>query len=444
MYSAGFPIGFNVAISGQDFSGNDATNDLSYIILRAQEHLLLPQPNLSARLHDRSPEHFLARCTQVIGKGGGMPRIFNDEAVIPVLRSMSISPVDARNYAIVGNVGLTTMGNNPGLGDAAIFNIVKALELALNDGRCTLTGKQLGARTGTLEDHETYDDVERALESQIDFFFGRMIHCCEIVDRARAELLPSPFLSSVVDDCMERGLDVTEGGAFYNLSEIQAMQCANVADSLAALKTLVYIEKTVDRTDLYKALLSNFENTEPLRLLLQSGAPKYGDNVEWVDELANKWLALFSEKLSRYTNVRGGQYHTGLYAAAACIPMGANVGATPDGRKAGQPLADGVISPVCNLDVDRSTTALKSAAQTESRLNSNGNQLNLILSPLLFSTDTGIGKLVDLLRTFVELRIKHAQFSVVSHEDMRAAQKAPIPPSRPPFRPAGADGCVHN
>jgi len=424
-YFAGFPTGFNVAVGGQDFNGNDASNDLSYIMLRAQEHLLLPQPNLSARLHNMSPERFLTRCAQVIGKGGGMPQVFNDEAVIPALRSKGISPADARNYAITGSVELTTMGNNLGWSDAAMFNMVKALELALNDGRCTLTGKQIGEHTGTLEDHVTFDDVERALEAQIDFFFERMIHCCEVVEKAHAEFLPSPFLSSVVDDCIERGMDVTEGGAHYNFSGIQAIQCANVADSLAALKTLVYDEKVVGRTELHKALLTNFEGAEILRLLMLNKAPKYGNDVEWVDDLANEWTALFGERLSRYTNARGGQYHMGLYTVSAHVPMGANVGATPDGRLAGQPLADGGISPAGGRDLSGPAAVLKSVARVSSDISSNGALLNMKFLPQLFETDEGIANFVSLLRTFVDLRIIHAQFNVVSNEDLIEAQKHP-------------------
>jgi formate C-acetyltransferase len=424
-YFAGFPIGFNIAIGGQDSSGNDASNELSYIMLRAQEHLLLPQPNLSARLHKGSPERFLTRCAQVIGKGSGMPQIFNDEAIIPALEGKGISPGDARNYAIVGCVELTTMGNNLGWSDAAMFNIVKALELALNDGRCTLTGKQMGAHTGTLKDHVSFEDVERALEIQIDFFFDRMIRCCEIVEKAHAQLLPSPFLSSVIDDCMERGTDVTEGGAHYNLSGIQAIQPANIADCLAALKALVYDKKIVDRLTLYNALITNFEGAETLGLQMLKKAPKYGNDIEWVDELAHKWMALFAGKLSRRTNVRGGPYHMGLYTVSAHVPMGANVGATPDGRKAGQPLADGGVSPVYGRDVTGPTAVLKSVSKIKSGLCSNGALLNMKFLPQMFKNKSDLSKFVCFLRALVALRIVHAQFNVVSHEELIEAQKHP-------------------
>ncbi len=424
-YFAGFPIGFNVAIGGQDKNGDDATNALSFLFLRAQEHLLLPQPNLSARVHANSPEYFLTRCAEVIGKGSGMPQLFNDEAVIPALTGQGISEEDARNYAIVGCVELTTMGNSLGWSDAAMFNLVKALELALSDGVCLLTGAQMGAHTGTLAEFETYEEVERAFAAQIDFFFERMIRCCEVVERAHAELLPSPFLSSVIDDCLEKGMDVTEGGAHYNLSGIQAIQCANIADSLAALKQLVYEEKIVDRKTLYEALKNDYQDNELLRLRLLNKAPKYGNDVAWVDEIAHKWVREFVQRLSRYTNVRGGPYHAGLYTVSAHVPMGKNVGATPDGRRAKEPLADGGMSAVYGRDGKGPTAVLKSVAAVDSKLGSNGTLLNLKFLPSLFETQAGVEKFVGLIRAFCALKIIHAQFNVVSREDLIAAQKNP-------------------
>jgi formate C-acetyltransferase len=424
-YFAGFPIGFNVAIGGQDERGGSAENELTFLFLRAQEHLLLPQPNLSARVFEGSSEHFLTRCAQVIGKGSGMPQLFNDEAVIPALKGKGISDEDARNYAIVGCVELTTMGNNLGWSDAAMFNLVKALELALNDGVCTLTGKQMGAHTGTIEAFETYEDVKNALETQVNFFFERMIRCCEVVERAHAELLPSPFLSCVIDDCMERGIDVTAGGAHYNLSGIQAIQCANVADSLAALKTLVYDEQIVSRKELHEALVTNFENAELLRLRMLNKAPKYGNDIEWVDAIAFDWAKKFADKLAKYTNVRGGPYQMGLYTVSAHVPMGQNVGATPDGRKAQEPLADGGMSPVYGRDSKGPTAVLKSVSRVKSEYGSNGTLLNMKFLPSLFSTEIGVSKFVRLIKAFIKLKIIHVQFNVVNREDLLAAQQKP-------------------
>lgn len=424
-YFAGFPIGFNVAVGGQNADGKDASNELSYLFLKAQEHLRLPQPNLSARVFFGSPEHFLKRCAEVIGCGSGMPQLFNDDAVIPALMDKGISEGDARNYAIVGCVELTTMGNSLGWSDAAMFNLVKALELALNDGRCLLTGKQMGAHTGTLADFENFKDVEDAFRAQIDFFFDRMIRCCEVVEKAHAEILPSPLLSGVIDGCLEKGVDVTAGGARYNLSGIQAIQCANIADSLAALKTLVYDEKLVDRKQLYNALLSNYEGEELLKLRLLNKAPKYGNDVEWVDEIASKWIEYFAEQFKGYTNARGGIYHAGLYTVSAHVPMGRNVGATPDGRSAGQPLADGGMSAVYGRDMKGPTALLRSVSRINSRLGSNGTLLNMKFLPSLFQTDEGIDKFVSLMRAFIKLNIIHIQFNVVNKEDLLAAQQNP-------------------
>lgn len=424
-YFAGFPIGFNVAVGGQDATGESAENELSFLFLRAQEHLLLPQPNLSARVFSGSSEHFLTRCAEVVGKGSGMPQFFNDEAVIPALKNKGISDEDARNYAIVGCVELTTMGNNLGWSDAAMFNLVKALELALNDGVCTLSGKQMGAHTGTLEDFSTYEDVLGALNQQVDFFFERMIRCCEVVEKAHAELLPSPFLSCVIDDCMEKGVDVTAGGAHYNLSGIQAIQCANVADSLAALKTLVYDEKIVDRKELHQALVNNFENAELLRLRLLNKAPKYGNDVEWVDAIAFDWAKAFADRLAGHTNVRGGPYQMGLYTVSAHVPMGQNVGATPDGRLSREPLADGGMSPVYGRDSHGPTAVLKSVSRVKSEYGSNGTLLNMKFLPSLFKTELGVAKFVRLLKAFIELKIIHVQFNVVNRSDLLAAQKQP-------------------
>lgn len=424
-YFAGFPIGFNVALGGQAQNGEDASNELSYLFLKAQEHIGLPQPNLSARLFKNSPDSLLKRCAKVIGKGSGMPQIFNDEAVIPALENKGIRSEDAVNYAIVGCVELATHGNTLGWSDAAMFNMVKVLELALNNGKCMLTGKQMGTGTGTLKDYESYEDLERAYEKQIDYFIDKMIKYCEVVEKMHADILPSPFLSSVIDDCIINGMDVTAGGACYNLSGIQAIQAANIADSLSALNLLVYKEKKVDRNRLYHALLDNFENEEPLRLTLLNHAPKYGNDVEWVDEIAHKWIDIFAKKLEEYKNVRGGIYHAGLYTVSAHVPMGQNVAATPDGRKAKQPLADGGMSAVYGRDMKGPTALLKSVSRVNSMLGSNGTLLNMKFSPKIFETEEGLNKFIGLLKSFIDLKIIHVQFNVVTKKDLLEAKKHP-------------------
>lgn len=424
-FFAGFPIGFNIALGGIKEDGSDASNELSYLFLKAQEHLGLPQPNLSARLHENSPETLLNECSAVIGKGSGMPQVFNDESIVPALRAQGISEKDAKNYAIVGCVELTTHGNNLGWSDAAMFNLPKVLELALNNGVCLLTGAQLGPETGTLEDFKTYEDVEKAFQTQIDYFFDKMIGACEVVEKVHQRLLPTAFLSSVIDDCLAKGLDVTAGGAHYNLSGIQVIQPANIADSLAALKQLVYDEKKISQKELLQALRTNFKDAENLRTLLLNDAPKYGNDIEWVDNIANKWIVYFSDKFKGLKNYRGGPYHTGMYTVSAHVPMGANVGASPDGRSAGTPLADGGQSAVYGRDINGPTAVLKSVSRIDSSRGSNGTLLNMKFLPQFFKTKEGIHKFSAFLRGFVRLKINHAQFNVVRKEDLLAAQKNP-------------------
>ena len=424
-YFAGFPIGFNVALGGQDTEGQDASNELSFLFLKAQEHIGLPQPNLSARLFEESPTDLVEACTKVISLGSGMPQIFNDEAIIPALKGVGISDEDARNYAIVGCVELTTHGNNLGWSDAAMFNLVKALELTLTGGTDLLNGERLGLDVGSLDDFATYEDLEAAYGKQIDYFVDRMIPVCHVVDRIHGEIVPSPFLSSVIDDCIEKGVDVTNGGAHYNLSGIQAIQPANIADSLAAIKTLVYDLKHVTSTGLLDALRQDFSHDEILRQRLLHKAPKYGNDVEWVDEIGHKWVKYFADRLKEYTNRRGGPYHTGLYTVSAHVPMGQNVGATSDGRHARKPLADGGMSAVYGRDTAGPTALLRSVSRVDSSLGSNGTLLNMKFSPRLFDSEEGICKFSSMLRAFVRLKISHVQFNVLSDEDLKAAVQNP-------------------
>lgn len=424
-FFAGFPIGFNIAIGGQDSDGNDYANEISFLCLKAQEHLLLPQPNLSVRLHEKTGNKLLKEAVRVVAKGSGMPQFFNDKAIIPALEELGIETKDARDYAIVGCVELTTQGNNLGWSDAAMFNLNKALELALNGGKCLLTGKQLAPNYGDLTTYEKYSDLEKVLRRYIDEFMDKMIKACEEVEKAHIDLLPTPFLSAVIDDCMENGIDVTAGGAKYNLSGVQMIQVANLADSLAAIKQLVYDEKIVSREELLDALRKNFEGYEILRARLLNKVPKYGNDIEWVDSIGVKWARYFRERIGTYTNYRGGRYHTGMYTVSAHVPMGENVGASPDGRLAKQPLADGGMSPVYGRDVTGPTAVLKSVSKLDKELTTNGGLLNMKFLPEFFKTETGVDKFAKFLRTFVDLEIPHIQFNVVRKENLLAAKERP-------------------
>ncbi len=436
-YFAGFPIGFNIAVGGVDENGQDFSNELSHLFLTAQEELGLPQPNLSVRLHEHTNEELLRHAVKVVSKGSGMPQFFNDKAIVHELEKLGISHKDALDYAIVGCVELTTQGNNLGWSDAAMFNMNKVLELTLNHGKCLLTGQQLGPDLGSLSTYRSFDALQEAFKQMMLYFIDKMIPCCEEVEKAHIDILPTGFLSSVIDDCMEKGLDVTKGGAHYNLSGIQMIQVANLADSLAAIKHMVYDEKRIEPQALEHALQTNFEHDEVMRQMLLNRVPKYGNDVEWVDELGAKWAQFFRDTLRNYTNYRGGIYHSGMYTVSAHVPMGQNVGASADGRLSQTPLADGGLSADYGRDLKGPTAVLKSVSRLKDDCTTNGGLLNMKFLPEFFATESGIQKFCNFLRTFVDLEIPHIQFNVVRREDLLAAQKHPEQYSSLTVRVAG-------
>ena len=424
-YFAGFPIGFNIAVGGQNEKGEDFVNELSFLFLKAQEHLGLPQPNLSVRLHKGTKDKILKEAIKVVAKGSGMPQFFNDEAVIPAMEALGISEKDARNYAIVGCVELTTQGNNLGWSDAAMFNLNKILELTLNGGKCLLTGEQLSENFGDLTTYKTFEELEKSFEKHLNIFMDKMVLACEKVEEAHINLLPSPFLSSVIDNCIEEGKDVTQGGAKYNFSGIQMIQVANLADSLWAVKKLVFDEKKISKEELLSSLRDNFKGHEITRAVILNRAEKYGNDIDEVDMMGVKWAEYFKKRLENFRNYRGGLYHTGMYTVSAHVPMGENLGASPDGRLAEEPLADGGMSPVYGRDIKGPTAVLKSVSKIDKKLTSNGGLLNMKFLPEFFRTETGIDKFANMMRGFVDLEIPHIQFNVVRKEDLIAAKKNP-------------------
>ena len=218
---------------------------------------------------------------------------------------------------------------------------------------------------------------------------------------------------------------MTAGGAHYNFSGIQMIQVANLADSLAAIRMLVYEQKRISREELLSALRANFEGYDGLRAMLLNRAPKYGNDIDAVDALGVKWAEYFKNRLGTFTNYRGGPYHTGMYTVSAHVPMGENVGASPDGRKAREPLADGGMSPVYGRDEAGPTAVLKSVSKLDRTLTSNGGLLNMKFLPAFFDTEAGVDKFALFLRTFVDLEIPHIQFNVVRREDLLKAQQHP-------------------
>jgi formate C-acetyltransferase len=424
-YFAGFPIGFNVVLGGQLADGGDATNLLSYMCLRAQADVGLTQPNLSIRVHEHSPQAFLMTAAFVISQGSGMPQVFGDEVIIPAQIDRGVAPKDAQNYAVVGCVELSTPGKALGWSDASMFNMTRVLELTLSGGADPGSGRQIGPQTPALDDLESFSALEAAYDRQLSHFVALMVKGCNVVDRIHAEILPSPMLSLVIDDCIQRGLDVTAGGARYNFSGVQGVQIANVADSLAAVRQAVFEEEWLTASELLQALRDDFRGHELLRQRLLHRAPKYGNDDDRVDRLAQKWADRYSERVARYPTVRGGVYQPGFYTVSAHVPMGANVGATPDGRRAGEPLADGGLSPAAGQDRKGPTAVLNSVSKINLRLASNGTLLNMKFLPAFFQGQRALEKFVTLLRGFCKLEIPHVQFNVVSAATLRDAQASP-------------------
>jgi pyruvate-formate lyase len=306
-----------------------------------------------------------------------------------------------------------------------MFNMTRALELALFGGRDPQTQEQMGPPTPPLDEMTSLEDLEVTFGRQLAHFVGLMVRGCDVVDRVHADLLPSPLLSLVVNDCVERGTDVTAGGAHYNFSGVQGVQIANVADSLAAVDRAVFAERWVSGANLLEALKANYEGYEPLRQRLIHKVPKYGNCDPYVDRLAKTWAKRYCDLVAGYRNVRGGTYQPGFYTVSAHVPMGAQVGATPDGRLAGEPLADGGLSPMAGRDIKGPTAVLRSVSQLNLGLASNGALLNMKFLPQLFQDREGLEALVSLLRAFCRLRIPHVQFNVVSGQVLREAQASP-------------------
>ena len=425
-YFAGFPIGFNICIGGVDEEGTDVCNVLSFLCLKAQEHLGLPQPNLSVRLHEHTSSELLQEAITVVSKGSGMPQFFNDKAIIRAMEdTLGITREDARDYAIVGCVELTTQGNNLGWSDAAMFNLCKALELTLNHGRDLLNGEQLCEDMGGLDTYQNFAELEDAMRQIVDFYIEEMMNAEVVLEQAHQKYLPSAFLSTVINDCMKQGLDVTRGGAHYNLSGIQMIQVANLADSLAAIRQLVFEEHSVSGKEYLDALQADYEGYEILRARILNKVPKYGNDVAWVDELGTRWATYFRSRMNDYVNYRGGKFHTGMYTVSAHVPMGENVGASADGRKALEPLADGGLSPVYGRDLLGPTAVLKSVSRLPDPLTTNGGLLNMKFLPEFFESEEGRIKFEHFLRAFVDLEIPHIQFNVVRREDLLDAKIHP-------------------
>ncbi len=430
--NAGYPMFQNLTIGGQTPQGEDACNELTYLCLDVTESLKLFQPTFTARVHKRSPQPYLRRCAELIKQGLGMPSLFNDEVIIPAMINRGVTVEDARNYCLVGCVEPSVQGKWGGRYGACLFNLHKCLELALYNGKDPRTDIQLHPGKGDLSTFTSYQELFEAYEDQVKYYVRQHVIRDNIQDLVWERYLPIPLISCLVSDCMERGKEIKEGGAVYDYTGGQTGGIANVANSLAAIKKLVFEEKKITGAELKKHLENNFEGIEgeKVRQMLINKAPKYGNDDQYVDSIAQEAFSVLLKEVSKYRNTRygrgpiGGSFHNSTASVAANVPWGLTIGATPDGRKAFSPLAD-TESPTHFTDLNGPTAVVLSASRLEHILESGGAILNLKFSPIVFENETNLEKLIDLIRTYFDLDGMELQINVISAQKLRDAQQNP-------------------
>ena len=421
--NAGYAAGQNLAVGGVGADGEDVTNPLSYMCLLANEHVGLTQPNFTVRLHEKSPDEFLERVAEVIGRGNGMPQVLNDEVIIPGLERLGIDLATARNYIPVGCDEITVEGMW-GRCNGGYLNFAKALESLLNRGRCTLTGDETGISRIELDRADSFDQFKETYFEQIKEATRFLVSEANITDAIHAELLPLPSVSVVVDGCLDSGLDVTRGGARYNFTGPVGVGAATVGDSLLAIKKMVYNEKKFGLERFADMVRNDYDGDEMIRQFIRNRIPKFGNDIDEADKMVVELTDAFFDELDNHSNPRGGKFTAALYSVTAQIGLGNKTGATPDGRHARQPLSDG-LSPGYGCDVSGPTAALKSITKINLERAIDGVIVNQRLSPSVLKSAGGRKKFAALLRAFVELGGFHWQFNVISTDVLRAAQANP-------------------
>lgn len=481
---AGYAVFQNLCVGGQDEEGKDATNEVSYMCMEAVAHVRLPAPSFSVRVHQNSPMEFLYRACEVSRLGYGVPAFYNDEVIILALVSRGVALKDARDYCIIGCVEPQAGHRTEGWHDAAFFNIAKVLEITLNNGRCK--GKQLGPKTGELEELDSMEKILAAYQKQMEYFVRHLAKADNAVDYAHMERAPLPFMSAMVDNCIKRGKSCQEGGAIYNFTGPQAFGIADAGDSLYAIQKNVFEDKRITLKDLRGALEANFgysdaaapictpsisEATldeaqiyEAVKKILsstgsidiatleshlkqgagtscgcksQSDPSKYatihnilkntdsfGNDIEEVDELAYRCGKIYCNEVDKYMNPRGGQFQAGIYPVSANVLFGKDVAALPDGRLATEPLADGV-SPRQGNDVNGPTAASNSVAKLDHAQASNGTLYNQKFTPAAVSGEQGLKNFVSIIKSFFDKKGSHVQFNVVDKQTLINAQEHP-------------------
>lgn len=411
-----------INMGGVRADGSDGVNELSYLMLDVVEEMRLTQPSSMVQVSKKTPDRFLKRALKIIRTGFGQPSVFNTDVIIQELLRQGKRIEDARNGGASGCVETGAFGKESYI-LTGYFNMVKVLEVTLNNGFDRSTGKKIGLQTGDPVKFGSFSELFDAFKKQLDYFVSIKVMGNNIIERLYAELLPVPFLSLFIDDCVAKGRDYNDGGARYNTNYVQGVGLGTMTDSLAAIKYNVFDNEHVTIGQLLEALESDFRGQETLRQRLLNRTPKYGNDDDYADEIMKAVFEAYYEAVDGRPNTKGGCYRINLLPTTVHVYFGKLVGATPDGRRASEPLSEGV-SPVQGADRKGPTAVIKSAAKID-HARTGGTLLNQKFTPQLLADEEGLDKLASLIRTYFRLDGHHIQFNVVSSEILRDAQKHP-------------------
>lgn len=412
-----------IVLGGLDKKGNHAANELTRIILDATENLDFIR-DISVRLDPKSPDSLIEQCSKLIIKGGGIPFIFNDDCFVKALSDRGISVEDARDYAPIGCIELTIPGKANPHAVSGWINSTKCLELALFGGRDPASGIQIGPETPTLPEIASYDEFWNCYKRQMEFFSERMVYFCNRGELQQREFGPLPCWSVLTDDCIKRGRDITNGGAVYNYHSICFLGTANTADSLCAVRKLVFEERKIRPETLLESLKNNFKGAETLRQLLLKNVPKYGNDVPEVDLMAKEVDEHFIKFMDKFRTPLGGRYFVHLFSFLCNIGFGKTTGATPDGRLSGEPLAYS-LSAQQGRDEKGITAMLKSLSKLPHDMAAGASAAIVEVSPKVFEGKDGAKRMCDIIRTLLSMRIGQIQFNVVTADRLKLAQQEP-------------------
>ena len=412
----------NINTGGIRPDGQDGVNEVSYLILECMDELRLLQPSSNVQISRKTPAAFLEKACAIAGQGWGQPAFYNTEAIIQELLNAGKSLDDARKGGTSGCVETGAFGNEAYI-LTGYFNLPKILALTLHDGYDHYTGKQLGLHTGRAEDFASFETLVQAFRKQVKYFAEIKIKGSNRIEQLYARYMPVPFLSVLTNDCIAKGMDYNAGGARYNTSYIQGVGIGTITDSLSALKHHVFDERTVTMETLLKALQVDFVGFETLHRQLMQETPRYGNDDERADALMRRVFDIYYETISGKPNARGGTYRINMLPTTCHVYFGEVMLASPDGRRAGKPLSEG-ISPVQGADKAGPTAVIKSAAKMD-HLKTGGTLLNQKLSPQIVAEKQGSAVMASLIRSYFALDGHHIQFNVVDRHTLIEAQKHP-------------------